>query len=1179
MRFLLTFTSLLILLKSVSAQTNSCGLKAQFTNMHDTIVVADTFRGNFINTSIGATSFKWLLNGYPYYYGTNEPQKFDPFINNFSGVGIYKIQLAVTNGICVDTGSCIIIFTGINPPISKKHFSLGLSVFGTDFRKYQVHTINDFITLGNGDNNIVAGSYMEYFNSNVAIQPTGILININDSGCIKWAKSLTENSAYYKVEKCKNGDLLTACYAQQFGAVQGNVLIRLDPNGNVKWAKSIQNISFIPSNSLFNLIKEDESGNIILTGYTDWNTSYNGFNVFKLDSTGKLLWSKLLERNYSGSYFNFTTCNSITVKDNFIYLCGYTGVDNNSQRIEGLLLKINSSNGNLIWTKTYTNSINNSYIFRDINFQNNNIFIAGNTNSILGSSSIIPNYLYMDTSGHIIKSLQINISDFKISDFYRFKLFPLANGSFYVTLFAKESLELQPGYAYHNIFMKINKSDMISWQYNFSDYYRDYFNKDGIGTDNSLMSVGIGLNSVLNPNGGKNIIFAKIDSLGTINNLCNFYNINYSISNTYLQESNFKWDIDSSTNYFKMLDIIANQKDIAIVKNWLCPSYIDSCSYLEIDGIKKLCDLNSEYTFKIRGNGTCGYQAFYSNNIQVVSQNSNEIKVRFLNYGSHKIKIARNFGCQYLADSITILAKPVDAYFNLGNDTSICPGSRITLRATNKFLSYKWQDGSSDSIFLVSQPGTYYVSVRDSCNNINSDTIVISQVNQKYINIIKDTSICYGDSLKLQAGLGYKSYVWTSNPTVNFKVIDSTKISFQTLQSTTFLVSAVDSFGCTIKDTSHITVFSLPNIKLGNDTTLCEGNNLLLDAGFGFVSYKWNIGSTAQKITVNKTGNYKVIITDNNKCVNTDNINVSFQKIPVFSLGADTTLCEGKTLLVKTDTTGTYLWQDGSNKSSFIISQPGNYWLQINRGSCFYRDTINVWYKPSPQINFPGDTILCDKAKFVLNAKQTEPSTLYLWQDGSTSSTFLVSKDGVYHVQVNINSCLAYDTILVNYQKTPIDLYKDTSKCKGDYLLLDCSTPGAFYLWQDFSNNNSFTAINPGIYKCTITNYCGKANETFNVSDKICECNFNIANIFSPNGDGVNDYFFAGISCQTSFFDIKIFDRGGRIIYQTNNPNFKWDGNLNNKPVPIGIYYYVIKIKGQYDNIIKQKAGSISIIR
>ncbi|MFY0099969.1 hypothetical protein ABTQ08_21120, partial [Acinetobacter baumannii] len=85
------------------------------------------------------------------------------------------------------------------------------------------------------------------------------------------------------------------------------------------------------------------------------------------------------------------------------------------------------------------------------------------------------------------------------------------------------------------------------------------------------------------PNGGKNIIFAKIDSLGTINNLCNFYNINYSISNTYLQESNFKWDIDSSTNYFKMLDIIANQKDIAIVKNWLCPSYIDSCSYLEID--------------------------------------------------------------------------------------------------------------------------------------------------------------------------------------------------------------------------------------------------------------------------------------------------------------------------------------------------------------------------------------------------------------------------------------------------------------------------------------------------------------------------------------------------------------------------------------------------------------------
>ncbi|MEO1449705.1 MAG: gliding motility-associated C-terminal domain-containing protein, partial [Bacteroidota bacterium] len=62
------------------------------------------------------------------------------------------------------------------------------------------------------------------------------------------------------------------------------------------------------------------------------------------------------------------------------------------------------------------------------------------------------------------------------------------------------------------------------------------------------------------------------------------------------------------------------------------------------------------------------------------------------------------------------------------------------------------------------------------------------------------------------------------------------------------------------------------------------------------------------------------------------------------------------------------------------------------------------------------------------------------------------------------------------------------------------------------------------------------------------------------------------------FFEINIFDRWGRLVYRSNNPDFKWDGTLNGTPVQEGVYVYRVKASTfRGENI--ERSGSITLVR
>jgi gliding motility-associated-like protein len=337
----------------------------------------------------------------------------------------------------------------------------------------------------------------------------------------------------------------------------------------------------------------------------------------------------------------------------------------------------------------------------------------------------------------------------------------------------------------------------------------------------------------------------------------------------------------------------------------------------------------------------------------------------------------------------------------LGNDTTLCEGENLLLNVTSLNANYLWQNNSTDSTFNVSQYGLYYVNVTNICGtfvdstNVNIDTLNASLGN--------DTSLCLSESLLLNLANQNAIYNWQNGS------IDSTLL---VVQAGTYW-SEVTRGNCFKNDTINVIYDSIPSINLGNDTTLCEGENLLLNATSLNASYLWQDNSTYSTFNVNQSGLYYVNVT--NICgTSVDSINVIIDTLNV-SLGNDTSLCLGDSLLLNVaNQNALYNWQNGSVDSTFLADQAGTYWCEVTRGDCFNNDTINVLYDSIPNINLRNDTILCSVETLLLSVTVTNSS--YLWNDNSTSSTLLVSSPNLYWIEVT-NSCGSFsDSINILYK-------------------------------------------------------------------------------------------------------------------------------------------------------------------
>lgn len=149
------------------------------------------------------------------------------------------------------------------------------------------------------------------------------------------------------------------------------------------------------------------------------------------------------------------------------------------------------------------------------------------------------------------------------------------------------------------------------------------------------------------------------------------------------------------------------------------------------------------------------------------------------------------------SDTLVLTAGP-SLSANLGPDLVLCEGEVATLDPGPGYASYSWQDGSPFQQFTAWLPGTYWVTVTDSaCQGSVTDTLEITHFSAALVNLGPDTVICPGDSMVLNAGVGWSSVLWSDSSNWSTLYIG---------QPGTYHVEVLDSNGCLGRDTIEVAV-------------------------------------------------------------------------------------------------------------------------------------------------------------------------------------------------------------------------------------------------------------------------------------------------------------------------------------------------------------------------------------
>ena len=377
---------------------------------------------------------------------------------------------------------------------------------------------------------------------------------------------------------------------------------------------------------------------------------------------------------------------------------------------------------------------------------------------------------------------------------------------------------------------------------------------------------------------------------------------------------------------------------------------------------------------------------------------------------------------------------------------------------------------------------------------------------------------------------------------------------------------------------------------MGVDTTLCEGNTLLLTANVDAGStWNWQDGTSGNTYLVSSEGFYWIEAT--NRCGDgKDTIEVKFATSPVDpDLGADTTLCEGTTLLLQPvpDPDAEWTWQDGSQGATLMVSNPGIYYLVANNACGQQSDSIIIDYLAKPlTFNLGPDTILCPGESILLTAPVT--ANALEWQDGSSTPTLIADLPILYVLHIS-NSCgIVSDSLQLNFDsRIPLlDLPEEIEWCEGDEILLDATQPfDADYTWSTGETSSTILVNLPGQYGVEVALPCADGAQQVIVipgDDCATDAVF-IPNVISPNFDQVNDVFTYSPSPGMSMLsnEVSIFDRWGNLVYFSTEIPSRWDGSSKDKPLNPGVFVYIIKLEYEFNGNVRERMyyGDVTIIR
>ncbi len=534
--------------------------------------------------------------------------------------------------------------------------------------------------------------------------------------------------------------------------------------------------------------------------------------------------------------------------------------------------------------------------------------------------------------------------------------------------------------------------------------------------------------------------------------------------------------------------------------------------------------------------------------------------------GTYWLEVTDN-GCT-ASDTVHALLRTTPV--NLGPDTFFCDGTGILQSSgTYSAPTYRWSTGAISPQITIAAPGVYWLEVMDNgCTG--SDTIRVI-FRSTPVNLGADISVC-GDSVILTPSAAYAGpavYRWSTG---------ATSRQLKAMMSGSYWLE-VSSNGCTGSDTIEVKLDMPFAVNLGPDISVCDKDTpvrLQVPRTPG-VRYLWSTGATDTMVVAGNSGAYWLAVVSG-ACHASDTVQVSIVPTPKVYLGADSVICEQTPLKLSAFVPGaSYLWSTGSTGNTIYVSATGWYWLKVNLNGCVTEADILITAKPAPAIDLGPDRNICPAGVITLDAAYPGISS-YRWSTGDTTASVVINSAGLYHVAVtDYYGCTGYDTINLAQRYLPYVFADDTTVCEETPLLLAPRYMDAdSLLWPDGSTGYTWRVSQGGSYIVKAANECGTVADTIFVRQIFCD--IWLPNVFTPNGDGLNDVFrVLGNTGGIRGYSLSIFNRWGACIFVSSDKHQGWDGRYKGSEAPLGTYVYMLEYN--VDGIPYRQKGNFHLLR
>ena len=555
--------------------------------------------------------------------------------------------------------------------------------------------------------------------------------------------------------------------------------------------------------------------------------------------------------------------------------------------------------------------------------------------------------------------------------------------------------------------------------------------------------------------------------------------------------------------------------------------------------------------------------------------------------GSYSVHIVDSIGC--LKTEVFDVSQPNQINPNEFLYHPLCNGDAngsiaINLSGGTGSLSYYWLNGTGtvDSLYGLSS-GIYTLVVSDSLLCVDSfdfflfepDSLIISFAN------FQDTLACYGEmtvlNLSISGGTAPFSVLWDDGDTNLQRIIGAGNYS----------CTVTDVNGCIATENFLILEADLLSIDLEYTEITCDEGataSISVSGGVEPIDIIWSTGETLPSIDSLWGTIYWVVVTDSCGNSASDTFQISPYIFETLVFYDDSThIGEIEIDTCSSVGTFTYQWVDvlgnvisNSNLTSQLCV--GTYFVTTNDNTtdCSIIDTlISTYYLPNGIVDETTTTVFPDSNLW------GNPPYSYLWNNGEILAHANICPGSNWVEVTDDGGCVIRADFDIDPLLITLDPAKFIIECNLENLDVDITAEAAGgtgpyrYTWSNGSTETSINlSLSPGNYTVSVMDDNSCIEDTsFVIATISAEC---VPNVFTPNGDNINDTWNLESTFLYSDSEIRIYGRYGRLLFQSVGYAIPWDGkNENGNDVTEGAYFYHIEIGHNFDAI----KGSLTIIR